>query len=92
MTGYEYNFPPTKWADSATDSQQCEKIWEEVGELQAAIDDGDYVSMLVEAMDVICAVETLLRMHNWQSVEGAHAIVWGKNTERGYWADEYAKL
>lgn len=90
--GYSYNFPATRWAGNATYREQMEKIYEEVGELHDAIAScvgtvpgrEDYHHMRVDALDIVCAVETFLRHFDQEDVDRACREVVEKNAARGY--------
>ena len=92
VTGFKFNFPPTVWAGEVDENVQVEKIDEELTELALAVrhheDDGNRkMDVLMEAMDVICAVETLLRGYSEADLDAAHAAVCGRNHLRGYFKD-----
>lgn len=90
--GFRFNFPPTVWAGEVDEGVQVEKVDEELTELALAVryhkDDGDRkMDVLMEAMDVICAVETLLRGYSEADLDAAYAAVCGRNHLRGYFKE-----
>ena len=85
-----FNFPPIKGLDEFTDEEQLAHINTEVIELIEAWEDNDRYHMALEAMDVIHAVETFLRM---KGITGEVADYYRdeceqKNRVRGYYDEQ----
>ena len=85
-----FNFPPIKGLDEFTDEEQLAHINTEIIELLEAWEDNDRYHMALEAMDVIHAVETFLRM---KGITGEVADYYRdecerKNRIRGYYDDQ----
>lgn len=87
---WHYNFPAYRElpceADSASVEAQAQKVVEEALELaEAAHKNEGSDRVMEEALDVMQAVETLLRTYGSKRVFDARNGVIGKNRERGYY-------
>ena len=82
---YDYQFPKIKGCESFPVIVQLHKIDEELEELRAEVVDENDVMILVEAIDLIVSVETLLRAYPKDVVDAAANVVFCKNKMRGYW-------
>ena len=90
MTGFWFNFPPIKGLENFTKQEQIAHINTEVMELMEAFYAGDNWMIAVEAMDIIHAVETFLRM---SGIVGDVADMYRKECEnknriRGYYDEQ----
>ena len=83
--GYDYNFPKIKGSEDFSAIVQAKKIEEELKELLIEIEEEDETAILMEAIDVIIATETLLRQHPRELVDAAANMVYMKNRVRDYW-------
>lgn len=88
--GWGWRFPEI--ADKPSAKAQAVKIAEELDEVQEALFDGHPAIAAVEAMDVIHAAETLLRILDTSepdvAPDAAYRIVVRKNGVRGYYGEE----
>ncbi len=87
---FQFNFPPVKGLEEFADQEQLAHINTEVIELIEAWEDGGRYNMALEAMDVIHAVETFLRM---KGIIGEVADYYRdecehKNRVRGYYDEQ----
>ena len=82
-----YNFPALKGLEKLTVGQQLQKIEEEVKELERELQRAEsFRYIAVEALNIIHACETLLRMlEDVTDIRAAYSYVIKKNRERGYY-------
>lgn len=86
---FEFNFPKYRSLPFNRKERiaQAKHIKQEARETVHEAVSGDEFAMLVEAMDVIHAAETLLRPYPHRVLDQAHAEVVRKNEDRGYYSD-----
>ncbi len=88
---WEYRFPELARMPAIPD--QTVKVVEEAVETQVAVFEWTFEAAAVEAMDVIHAAETLLRLLEEKfgvDLDEAYAAVVAKNGARGYYDKEEA--
>ena len=87
---FSFNFPPMKGLENFTVQEQLAHISQETGECIAAFYDGDEYDIVSEAMDIIHAVETLLRMKGivGDKADELRNTVEHKNRIRGYYGEQ----
>ena len=90
MQKFHFNFPPMNGLENFTVQEQLAHISQETGECIAAFYDDDEYGMVSEAMDVIHAVETLLRMKGIieDKADELRNDVEYKNRIRGYYGEQ----
>lgn len=87
--GWSYRFPELARIPAAAD--QTVKVVEEAVEAQRAVFEWKFHEAAVEAMDVIHASETLLRLLEGRlgaDLDAAYEEVVAKNRARGYYGEE----
>lgn len=87
-TTYNYNFPAYA-VDSDVDlTDQVAKIEEEIAEVEEANNKDNVEQIAIEAIDVIVACETLLRMLPEGYVDAAKQMVHAKIAVRDKWEED----
>lgn len=89
---FAYNFPAhldvPEAGDVAAMQMQVGKVLEEAREVDAAFWDHEGDDRVIEeALDTVCACETLLRAFPVERVKAARDAVVAKNAKRGYWGE-----
>lgn len=82
---YYYNFPAYDVGSTIDFAEQIAKIEEEITEVEDANNAGNLEQIAIEAMDVIVACETLLRMLPKGYPSAAYAMVYAKIRSRNKW-------
>lgn len=82
---YYYNFPAYDVDTSVDFTKQIAKIEEEITEVADANNADNLEQIAIEAMDVIVACETLLRMLPKGYPSAAYAMVYAKIKSRNKW-------
>lgn len=86
---FAFNFPATRFAEDGIEPRdQAAKVRDEARELWEETFSASYNldGMAREAMDVICAAETLLRTLPEAIVDSAYLTVLARDDDRGYFA------
>ena len=82
---YYYNFPAYDVDSNIDFAEQIAKIEEEITEIADANNADNLEQIAIEAMDVIVACETLLRMLPKGYPSAAYAMVYAKIRSRNKW-------
>lgn len=84
-----YRFPPMKELEKWDNSEQLDKLEEEMTEAREAYFSSEHeIAYGIELMDIIHTAETALRINfNENEIEDLYGLTFEKNKKRGYYDD-----